>query len=584
MIRTATSSRVLLIHLGLALLTIALLLVHCWDTFPNPWIDIGREVYVPWRLAHGQALYRDIAYLNGPLSPYFNALIFACFGSSLSVLKSANLFFLCGTAALIYALFSFITSRNMALLLVLIFLTLFAFGCFELESNFNYLAPYSHEMTHGIFLALLSLYAAARFRMDKDRRLLVLSGMALGLVFLTKPEIFLALCAGQALLIGLSAGNDEMKCLNRIAIFVLAAVVPLGVAVFGLWTQSGFENAARGVAGAWPYLIGGEKLTNFYAAWSGLNTPGQSIKQICVWAMFYVALGGSIAGLSFVDEGSILLKLLYLATAALAFVIFSPLWSEFARPFTLFLICIAFLELGRLRGTSRDDNLRVVQIFRAAFAAFAVVLTLKMGLYTRVYHYGFALAMPGTLLVMFYALQEFPDWIGQRGGRRTYSIACVGGLLFLPLLLFAAQRENIIAHKNVRVQLDDGLRIAPENVQFKDALAELLMQNRPGSSLAVLPEGALLNVMTQRPNSTRFVSLMPLEMSLYGEENVVAEFAHHPPDAILVLPRNVREYGLRGFGDDYALKLMEWINLRYSKRVLTAGGRGDLAVLYERKG
>ena len=28
---------------------------------------------MPWQLAQGKVLYRDIAYLNGPLSPYFNS-------------------------------------------------------------------------------------------------------------------------------------------------------------------------------------------------------------------------------------------------------------------------------------------------------------------------------------------------------------------------------------------------------------------------------------------------------------------------------------------------------------------------------
>ena len=35
-------------------------------------IDFGRELYVPWQLNEGKALYRDIAYFHGPFSPYLN--------------------------------------------------------------------------------------------------------------------------------------------------------------------------------------------------------------------------------------------------------------------------------------------------------------------------------------------------------------------------------------------------------------------------------------------------------------------------------------------------------------------------------
>lgn len=39
-------------------------------------VDFGRELYVPWRLAEGDALFRDVVHFNGPLSPYLNAALF----------------------------------------------------------------------------------------------------------------------------------------------------------------------------------------------------------------------------------------------------------------------------------------------------------------------------------------------------------------------------------------------------------------------------------------------------------------------------------------------------------------------------
>ena len=47
---------------------------------PDPVVDFGRELYVPWRITQGDVLYQDIAYFNGPLVPYINAAIFAVFG------------------------------------------------------------------------------------------------------------------------------------------------------------------------------------------------------------------------------------------------------------------------------------------------------------------------------------------------------------------------------------------------------------------------------------------------------------------------------------------------------------------------
>jgi len=62
-----------------------------WLKWPEPQIDFGTQLYAPWRLAEGDVLYRDVAQNYGPLSQYFNALLFVVFGPGLVVLVTANL-------------------------------------------------------------------------------------------------------------------------------------------------------------------------------------------------------------------------------------------------------------------------------------------------------------------------------------------------------------------------------------------------------------------------------------------------------------------------------------------------------------
>ena len=47
----------------------AAMLAWTWGTWPDVLVDFGGELYVPWRLAEGDVLYRDVAYFTGPLSP-----------------------------------------------------------------------------------------------------------------------------------------------------------------------------------------------------------------------------------------------------------------------------------------------------------------------------------------------------------------------------------------------------------------------------------------------------------------------------------------------------------------------------------
>src|SRR5688500_18130463 len=76
-----------------------------WGKWPDPVIDFGREVYVPWRLSEGEVLYRDIvSYFNGPLSPYAHALLFKLFGVGLRTLVIFNLILIALLATMLYRL------------------------------------------------------------------------------------------------------------------------------------------------------------------------------------------------------------------------------------------------------------------------------------------------------------------------------------------------------------------------------------------------------------------------------------------------------------------------------------------------
>jgi hypothetical protein len=63
-----------------------------WGAWGNLTIDSGHEMYVPWLLAEGKTLYRDVWFLYGPAAPYFNGYLFRLFGVQLNVLYYGNNF------------------------------------------------------------------------------------------------------------------------------------------------------------------------------------------------------------------------------------------------------------------------------------------------------------------------------------------------------------------------------------------------------------------------------------------------------------------------------------------------------------
>ena len=52
----------------------------------QPFADSGREMNTAWRVASGEALYRDVGWSYGPLAPLVDAALLRVFGRNLDVL------------------------------------------------------------------------------------------------------------------------------------------------------------------------------------------------------------------------------------------------------------------------------------------------------------------------------------------------------------------------------------------------------------------------------------------------------------------------------------------------------------------
>src|SRR5678816_4499382 len=92
-------------RLALHAVTFVALTLWSWRKWADPLVDFGRELYVPWQLSQGKVLYRDLAYFNGPLSAYFNSILFRVLGVSLRTLVLANIAISAGVVVMIWRIF-----------------------------------------------------------------------------------------------------------------------------------------------------------------------------------------------------------------------------------------------------------------------------------------------------------------------------------------------------------------------------------------------------------------------------------------------------------------------------------------------
>ena len=562
-----------------------------WRKWPDPLIDFGRELYVPWEITRGRVLYRDIASLFGPLSPYVNALWFRLFGVSLMTLVACNLAIFAAMVAGIYHLVRIATGRVTAGAASLSTLLLFGFAQYGPVGNYNFVCPYSHEATHGMALSVAMLVALQSAVAGRRQILWAMSGACLGLAMLTKPEIGLAASAAAAA--GIAGGwlaADRRHDISRgVPLFLASAVAPPLLFFLYFAAMMPIADALRAVAGAWVPAFGTSIVTSaFYLRGMGFDAPATNfVLMVGIFAGMLVYAAAAVA-LSWTPDApgthpSIVKRLGSLALLIVAVILTRKgAWPR-ALPLVTVLGAGVLVWLYRLQLRGRESTLRLLPLIM--WSAFALVLLAKMGLYARFTHYGFYLALPATVLAIVLGCGLVPELLEVRAsavtahrfrqialGTLAIAIAPYLGLSYAwystKTLPIGSGGDHFFASTAPGQETGGMLREAQQ------ALEETAP---PGATIAVLPEGVMLNYLMRRDSPLRVVSFMPPELIAFGEREIIRSLDAAPPDFVVLVHKDTSEYGGPRFGVDphYGLETMRWVNARY--RPVRVIGRDPLS-------
>jgi hypothetical protein len=214
---------------------------------------------------------------------------------------------------------------------------------------------------------------------------------------------------------------------------------------------------------------------------------------------------------------------------------------------------------------SRNDGVAAARVIRQlSWIILAFALMAKVLFAIKLTHYGFVLAMPATLLLVVALVSWVPDWIARRGGDgRLFRAAALGAWTAMMIAIVMTGRQFLAQRTNPVATGPNRILAGPHGPIINEALAELEERVGPDQTMAVLPEGVMLNFLAVRANSTPFISFMPTELAIFGEDCMVEAFQANPPDFVLLVGKDTSEFGYRFFGRDYARHLYEWITENY---------------------
>ena len=359
-------------------LTFVALATWTWGGWPDVLMDFGRELYLAWRLAEGDVLYRDVASVYGPLSPYANAALFRVFGTGLRTLALANLAILAVLTGLLAAIVNAgaATARWAGMAGALVFLPLCGFAQLVPAGSFNFVAPYAHEATHGLLLGAAAVFSALRFLRARRLGWAAAAGAFCGLAFLTKPEGFVA-ALGARLVAGwlarvrpgprpvrhaAAAFAGGLLVLPAVAVVLLAAVLPA-------------REAALGALGSWAHLGNRALLGLPYFAWSlGTNDVAGNLAALLRAAGWQLLVLLPAAGLAL--AGRVRPRLAFPFAAAAVVIVLAVLapawrseaWLQAARPLPLWACVAAVSGVAAARRARHDASAFTRQAARTVLA------------------------------------------------------------------------------------------------------------------------------------------------------------------------------------------------------------------------
>jgi len=202
-------------------------------------------------------------------------------------------------------------------------------------------------------------------------------------------------------------------------------------------------------------------------------------------------------------------------------------------------------------------------------AAFSIATTLRVPLSVSPVWYGFALIVP-TYALIAYVLFDFL----QLGSRALWLLPLVAFLCGHDLL----EQHERYAQKEFAIRSSRGTfyDVNPDRAR---AINELIRRVH-GGTLAVFPEGLTINYLTESRTTLTFHTFTPVETAAPEvEEAIITELMSSLPDHVVILTRDVHEYGYQGFGIDYDRRLLAYLGMAYGVTEHFVGPRFQLILL-----
>ena len=546
-------------------------------------VDVGRETYIPWQMLKGKLLYKDIFNVYGPLGYQINAVLYAIFGVNLKTLYFAGF---TNTILILFSVF-YIAKLFVDRTTALCCSGLALFVCAFSHGFFNFIFVYSYNAVYALSGFLLSLLFALLYVKEKNTKNLVLAFLFAGFSFANKIEDLPYFCL-LFLMLPFLLKKDWKKYIYAACAFFAFPLVSFGVLfIQGVGIQD-FINSFDLIK----KLVDAPSTTYFYYNY-GIYFNILSVKETFVSLiklLFVAAFPFTILYLINFFAHKYLNKSFFkhlAGFASLVCVIYFVIKNlKFILSFYVELFCwagmacivilsvfagyLAFLILYRKLDFNQISVKNKMFIFLTLSALcvsfkglFSVIITCY-GTFTLT-----VLFLPIVIFAVKYVSEIFPsDLVNVRfAWVKAVQWLCVAGMI----TCFSLNFMKIVVQKAYTLNTSQGRITIRDVYPAQDKLIDYISKNTPeDAKIVVLPEGAIINFLTQRDSDNRYYYLIPGNVEIFTQAKIVKDFEKNPPDYFLL---SNLIYGVYNKGDfcSYAHDVCEFIGQNYKPEISVTG-------------
>jgi len=535
-----------------------LLLLTSWNRWIEPYVDTGRELMVPWRIAQGESLYRDIHFHHGPLAPYLGAAIDASFGASFAGrLLFAALIALVHIEGLRRLAARFLAAAHASLAVGL------AVGLAVFLSPGGWLFPFSFDTA----LAVMAItWALALWRKGPSIGPKIATAACLLAALLSRLELGLA----AAVVIAFEARRPPRRNLLLVVGSVAAAIPVYAALSVGVPLE-------KLQADGWLRLLSPpEAFQNVYRAYAGLDRPALRLAELTLAAILllmvasFLCVVAMVASRSRAPSAIETLAILLLAglslwclrpPPALAATLF--LLPPLVRVVPIVVIAGALGHLFRLFAKRPASTLWApvptpVFLIAALFAARLLLAASYIGPYD-----AFFLPLPTVVAVtaLWRIAEKASRLLGASLPRLT-TAALALFLLFRMVSLWQVYRRP--GWSAVLTPVGTLMLREPVAGATRLALEDLERRVPRDGSLTGFPEAGFFNYALQRRNPLWLEQFYPGHLDASGERAVIRRLDERPPDALVLIDALAVGEGARAFGTDYLRNLGRFVDENFA--------------------